>query len=62
MEPILISVTEAASAIGCCRATLYKLLAQGRLRAVKEGRRTLIPVTSLKAYARALETEATVEG
>lgn len=58
MEPLLLSVREAAAAISCSRATFYKLLHQGRIQGVKLGGRTLIPVESLKAYARALETDS----
>lgn len=42
-----LSPTEAAEALGLCRATVYNMVARGDLRTVKIGRRTLIPVTEL---------------
>ncbi|SEO02397.1 transcriptional regulator, AlpA family [Rhodospirillales bacterium URHD0017] len=43
-------VSEACSALAISRSKLYLELAAGRLRAVKCGRRTLIPVPSIKAW------------
>lgn len=54
IEPINISVPEAARFLGCCRAKLYQLFAAGQVRAVKQGRRTLVPVESLRQYAQSL--------
>ena len=42
-------VSEACSALAISRSKLYLELAAGRLRALKCGRRTLIPVPSIKA-------------
>ena len=53
-DPILVSVPEAARMLSICRASLYKLLDAGEVRAVKHGRRTLIPVQALRDYAAAL--------
>ncbi len=44
-----LSVSEAAGTIGVSRATVYRLLQQKRLVAVKLGARTLIPVGALDA-------------
>jgi excisionase family DNA binding protein len=43
-------VSEACEALAISRSKLYLELAAGRLRAVKCGRRTLIPVPSIKAW------------
>ena len=43
-------VSEACSALAISRSKLYLELAAGRLRAVKCGRRTLIPVPSINAW------------
>ena len=43
-ERLTYTVSEAAEAIGISRSKLYTLLAQGQLRSVRIGRRTLIPV------------------
>lgn len=40
--------------ISCSRPTLYKLIREGRIRAVKNGKRTLIPAQSLKDFAESL--------
>jgi excisionase family DNA binding protein len=42
-----LSVVEAARAVGISGATVYRLLQQRRLRAIKIGARTLIPVAEL---------------
>jgi excisionase family DNA binding protein len=49
-EPLLLSVLDAASVIGISRATMFKLLKAGSVQAVKLGRRTLIPMQSLRDY------------
>jgi excisionase family DNA binding protein len=42
-EPIVDSVSDAAIRLGLSRTTLYELIASGRLRSVKIGKRRLIP-------------------
>ena len=44
------SMEEAGRAIGRSRSTIYDLVHQGKLRAVRSGGRTLIPRESLEAY------------
>ena len=51
-------VSEACSALAISRSKLYLELAAGRLHAVKCGRRTLIPVPSIKAWLDGLPTRA----
>ena len=46
-ERLTYTVSEAAEAIGISRSKLYTLLAQGQLRNVRVGRRTLIPVQAV---------------
>lgn len=53
-EPILVSVNNAAAMLGIGRATIYKLLNTGVLRAVRSGGRTLIPTQALREYAGSL--------
>lgn len=43
---------EAAEIAGLSRATLYKLMKEGKLKASKSGRRTLILKTELERYLR----------
>jgi excisionase family DNA binding protein len=46
-------VTEAATLLGVSRATVYKLAADGRIRLVKIGGRTLIPASEIERVAEA---------
>jgi excisionase family DNA binding protein len=58
MEPLNVTIPEAARILGCGRSKLYELIAANRLEAVKLGARTLIRVASLKAYSDSLPTRA----
>jgi excisionase family DNA binding protein len=44
------SIEEVRRALGVSRSTLFDLLAMGRIRSVKAGRRTLIPAAALEAF------------
>lgn len=46
----LLSIDEAASALGIGRSILYGEIAAGRLRSVKVGRRRLVPAGALTDY------------
>lgn len=48
----LLSVTEAAEALGIGRTALYAELQAGRCRSVKVGRRRLVPASAVAEYAR----------
>ena len=50
-EKLLYSIREASSALSVGRSTVYRLLAEGTLIAVKVGRRTLIRVASIRRVA-----------
>lgn len=50
----LLSVPAAAQRLGVGRSTLYVLLARGALEAVRIGRRTLVPTTSVERLIAAL--------
>ena len=45
---MLVSVTEAARALGLSRSFAYELVAAGVLRSIRLGRRVLIPVAALE--------------
>lgn len=49
MDTVLASITEASKMLSVGRSTLYRLIGDGRLQTVKIGRRTLIPVSSIRA-------------
>ncbi len=48
-ERLTVSPAEACSMVGIGRTHLYRLIADGRIRPAKLGRRTLIPVAQLHA-------------
>lgn len=50
MDPLLVSVEEAARLLGLGRSAAYELLARGDLPRVKVGRRTLVPVRALSEW------------
>lgn len=49
MEPIALTVSDTTKATGFGKTTTYKLINEGKLTAVKVGRRTLVTVASMKA-------------
>lgn len=49
MEILATSVNDAAKALGIGRTSIYRLIREGRLEAVKLGRRTLILTKSVNA-------------
>lgn len=55
--PLLLSLNDAARAIGVCRATFYELLNQGLIESVKIGTRRLIVQESLISYVESLQAK-----
>ena len=52
MTPVLVEVSEAQTALGGIgRTKIAELIASGELASVKLGRRRLIPVAALEAFA-----------
>jgi excisionase family DNA binding protein len=49
LEPLTVSVTAAARALGIGRTTAYLLITQGQLKVVRLGRRTLVRTDSIRA-------------
>jgi excisionase family DNA binding protein len=49
VERRALSIEEAAKACGLSRATLYRLLSDGKLTTIKVGARRLVPVVALDA-------------
>jgi len=50
IEKLAYSPIEAAGATGLCLNTIYKLLKQNRLKAVRVNRKLLIPKASIEAF------------
>lgn len=44
------SIAEAAAMTGVCRDVIYKEIANGRLRALKLGRRSIVPAAELRRF------------
>jgi len=55
-EPALIGVREWAAGVGVGRDTAYSLVAEGRVRHLRVGRKVLIPRSEIEGFA---EREAT---
>lgn len=47
MQPITATINDTAKALGLGRTSIYALVREGRLEAIKLGRRTLIKVESI---------------
>ncbi|MCX7358954.1 MAG: helix-turn-helix domain-containing protein [Alphaproteobacteria bacterium] len=52
--PRLYTVKQFCAAYGCGRTRCYELIATGKIEAVKDGPKTLIPVESAEAWAASL--------
>lgn len=52
MEQITISISSAAKALGIGRSTVYSLIKQNRIEAIKVGRRTLLTTESIRRLTR----------
>lgn len=48
MEQLTISISTAAKALGVGRSTVYSLIKQNRIEAIKVGRRTLLTTASIR--------------
>lgn len=49
-EPITVSIVTAASMLGISRSKFYELMDTGEIETIKIGRRSLIPVSALRAF------------
>lgn len=54
MEPLALTISQAAKLGGPCRSALYEDIRAGRLRAVKRGRSTRILLEDFKNYLESL--------
>jgi hypothetical protein len=54
VEPLIVRIPQTSQYIGRCTATVYDLISQGRLRAVKSDARTLVTMDSIKEYVASL--------
>ena len=58
MDPINLSIIDAARALGVGRSKLYELINAGHLDTVKLGTRTLVRVASIRAFSDSLAKRA----
>ncbi len=58
MDPINLSIIDAARALGVGRSKLYELINAGQLETVKLGTRTLVRVASVRAFSDSLAKRA----
>lgn len=52
VEPVLLSVPEAAKALSIGRSEVFSMIRERRIRSIKRGRRRLIPLAELQRFAR----------
>lgn len=48
MEQLAVSINDTAKALGLGRTSIYAMIADGRLEALKLGRRTLVKTASIR--------------
>ncbi|TWA85155.1 excisionase family DNA binding protein [Azospirillum brasilense] len=56
-EKVAESVEEFCASVGIKRTSFYKNVAEGRIKVLKAGRRTLVPITERDAFLRRLAGE-----
>jgi excisionase family DNA binding protein len=57
MDPLAVSILEAARLTSLCRSTIYELLKEGKLRSIKVGGRHLVDYGSIKELMRTGDAE-----
>ena len=58
VEPLFVSVNDGAKILGLGRSKFYEEAKQGRIQLVKLGKRSLVSMASLKAFAESLTLKA----
>lgn len=58
VSPILVSVEEGANALGISRTEIFRLIGEDRIKSVKIGKRRLIAVSEMRAFASRLQEES----
>lgn len=58
IEPLNVSISDAARILGCGRSKTYELIRENRITVIKLGRRTLVPVSALRAFVETKMKEA----
>lgn len=55
MDPLAVSINDAAKALGLGRTSIYAMIGDGRLDAFKLGRRTLVTTESIRRLVAAAQ-------
>lgn len=55
IDPVLVNTETAGRMLGIGKTTLFSLFNEGKLRRVKLGKKTLVPVESIREFAASLE-------
>lgn len=55
LEPLAVTVPEAARLLGVSAALVYEMIARGELKALRLGRRLVVPIASLRALIEAAD-------
>lgn len=58
IEPLGVTVEEAARLVGISRAAIYPLITSGEIRSVKFGSRRIIPVSALREWFENRDTDS----
>lgn len=62
LEPLAVSILQGCQMIGLSRSSIYREIEAGRIKALKAGVRTLLPVKSLRAWLSTLPKVERPEG
>lgn len=54
IEPLAVGISEGCRILGVRKATLYREINAGRIKALKARRRTILPLASLRAWLASL--------
>jgi excisionase family DNA binding protein len=58
IEPLAVTIPQACRLTGLARSSIYREIGAGRIRIAKAGKRTLVPLASLRAWLASLPQSA----
>ena len=58
MDPLAVDIREACRLIGCGRSKFYQIVNENGIAIIKLGRRSLVPVSALRAFVESKMKEA----
>lgn len=57
IEPLAVTISDAARLIGCGRSKFYQLVQSKQIKILKLGRKSVVPLASLRAFLTAKSEE-----